>query len=472
MPKSRDSLEFEHRSIEFIPEDERHGRLSGMFTIWFAANTQVTTIVTGAFAILLGLPMLWAITALVIGNVVGAVFMAAHSAQGPKLGIPQMIQSRAQFGYYGAILPLAIVMAMYVGFFAASTVLAGDALTAWTGMSVSTGIGIGAACSAVIAIYGYDLVHRYMRWMSIISGLAFLFLWFRLITTHNVGAVSHGGPLNFGPFLLTVALAATWQITYAPYVADYSRYLPKATPIRVAFWLTYSGSVLGAVWMMIFGCFAAALAKAFDVNPVSFIVHLSPGAYPVFFLIVLLGLVGSNVTNLYGMFMAGTTTFTAILKYRVTRRTRAEWVIVVAIVGALIAIIGSGHFFTNFENLILFLSYFVIPWTAINLVDFYAIRHGQYNIEAIFQPGGEYGRVGWRAVSAYVVAIVVEVPFINSSFYVGPIVSHLGGGDISWIVGVIVAGGLYYSMMRSRRTGESATDRAQVVHREAEQLEG
>jgi NCS1 family nucleobase:cation symporter-1 len=39
----------------------------------------------------------------VLGSVIGALFMAFHSAQGPKLGLPQMIQSRPQFGYYGSL---------------------------------------------------------------------------------------------------------------------------------------------------------------------------------------------------------------------------------------------------------------------------------------------------------------------------------------------------------------------------------
>jgi NCS1 family nucleobase:cation symporter-1 len=47
-------------------------------------------------------------------------------------------------------------------------------------------------------------------------------------------------------------------------------------------------------------------------------------------------------------------------------------------------------------------------------------------------------------MAAYLIAIGVEVPFMNTTFYAGPMVSHLGGGDISWILGLIVASGLYY----------------------------
>jgi len=41
-----------------------------------------------------------------------------------------MIQSRAQFGFYGAIVPLVLVLLMYVGYFAASAILGGAALAA------------------------------------------------------------------------------------------------------------------------------------------------------------------------------------------------------------------------------------------------------------------------------------------------------------------------------------------------------
>src|SRR5690242_19098273 len=90
------TLEVEQRSIDFVPESERHGQPRSLFAVWFASNMQVTALVTGALAVIVGLSLPYALLAVLIGNVVGAVAMALHSAQGPKLGIPQMIQSRAQ----------------------------------------------------------------------------------------------------------------------------------------------------------------------------------------------------------------------------------------------------------------------------------------------------------------------------------------------------------------------------------------
>ena len=106
----------EKRSIDYIPEAERHGRLFSQFTLWMGANLQITAIVTGALAVVLGGDVFWSLIGLLIGQLLGGGVMALHAAQGPKLGLPQMISSRVQFGVYGAAIPIVLVCLMYLGF--------------------------------------------------------------------------------------------------------------------------------------------------------------------------------------------------------------------------------------------------------------------------------------------------------------------------------------------------------------------
>lgn len=143
-------MNIEKRTIEFIPEEERHGSVRNLFSIWFSANMQITTLVTGALAIEFGLSVFWGIVAVLIGNLLGAIFMASHSVQGPKLGIPQMIQSRAQFGVVGAIVPLLIVILMYLGFFASSTVLGAQAVSSAFSIPLNWGIVIVSFIALII----------------------------------------------------------------------------------------------------------------------------------------------------------------------------------------------------------------------------------------------------------------------------------------------------------------------------------
>ena len=92
----------ELRSIDYVPERERHGHVRHLGAIWFVANIGLTSMATGVTALSLGAGLSWTIIATIIGSLFGTFFMAFHSAQGPQLGLPQLVQSRPQFGYRGA----------------------------------------------------------------------------------------------------------------------------------------------------------------------------------------------------------------------------------------------------------------------------------------------------------------------------------------------------------------------------------
>ncbi len=442
----------ERHSIDYIPESERHGSPLSLFTLWFSANMQITTVVTGALAVVLGLPLIWALVAIVVGNILGGIFMALHSAQGPTLGIPQMIQSRAQFGFYGAILPLVLVILMYLGFFASSAVLGGQALSAWTGLAVTPSIIIVSAICTVLAVFGYDMIHRYEGIVSILFLVGFLYLTIRILSGNALGKTLSNTTFSFGTFLLVISIIATWQITYGPYVADYSRYLPRRMSISVPFWWTYGGSVISSIWMMALGAIAVAIAGShFEDNSVRFLVgQAGAGLGAIFYILIILGIIAANVLNLYGIFLTTTTTIAALQRFRSSLSTRLGFVLGAAIVGTTVAVLGQGNFIANYTNFLLLILYFVIPWSAINLVDFYLLRREQYDINSIFDPNGIYGRVNWRAILAYVVAILLELPFISTTLFTGPLVAYLGGADIAWIVGLAAAGILYYALMRTR----------------------
>src|SRR5277367_5262741 len=153
----------EIKTIQPIPLDARHGRARDLFTVWFGSNVHLLTIATGGLAVTaFGLPFVWAVVGLTVGNLVGAVFMALHAAQGPTLGVPQMVQTRGQFGSIGALLVVGIVIIMYVGFLSSNIVLGGQALaTLVPGWSDTLGIVVVGMLGVVATIYGYDLIHAY-----------------------------------------------------------------------------------------------------------------------------------------------------------------------------------------------------------------------------------------------------------------------------------------------------------------------
>src|SRR3954466_12793116 len=118
----------EVRSIDYIPLNERHGKVWSQGPLWFMSNAQIATLIVGTTSFFTGGNLIWSLLAIVAGVVLGTFFMAFHSAQGPQLGLPQMIQSRPQFGYVGALLVWLFAYVQYAGFNVFNTILAGEAL--------------------------------------------------------------------------------------------------------------------------------------------------------------------------------------------------------------------------------------------------------------------------------------------------------------------------------------------------------
>ncbi len=442
----------ERRSIDYIPEAERHGRLYSQFTLWMGANLQITAIVTGALAVVLGGDVFWSLIGLFIGQLFGGAVMALHAAQGPKLGLPQMISSRVQFGVYGAAIPIVLVCLMYLGFTATGTVLSGQAIGQLIGVSDSVGILIFAAVIVLSAVSGYRVIHYIGRIASVLGIIAFIYLFSRVMTLADVGELLQNRHFSWSSFLLAVSLAASWQIAYGPYVADYSRYLPSGTSAVKTFLAAGLGSVIGAQVAMVLGVFVAAMANGqFAGHEVAYVVGLgSTGAVAaLLYFSIAFGKVTISTLNSYGSFMCIATIISGFRGHIEVSRTQ-RLLFVLGIVGAstLVALLGQHSFLAAFKSFILFLLTFFTPWSAVNLVDYYFVTRERYDVPALSNPDGRYGRWNVPGITVYAIGVLVQLPFISTKLYTGPLVEALGGVDISWIIGLVVPGVLYYVVAR------------------------
>jgi len=452
---SRPTTTIELRSIDYIPDAERHGALPSQFTLWLGANLQITAIITGALAVVLGGDVFWSLIALLMGQMLGGAVMALHGAQGPQLGLPQMISSRVQFGVYGAVIPILAVCLMYVGFSATGSVLAGQAVAQLLHMTDSAGI-IGFGCFiVVVTLLGYRVIHLIGRIASVVGVVAFFYMFSRLFATHDVASLLALRHFSLNQFLLAMSLSASWQIAYGPYVADYSRYLPRETSSLGTFIAVWLGSVLGSQISMTFGVLAAALGgNQFEHHEVAYIVGLgATGATAtVLFFCIAFGKVTATTLNAYGSFMSMATIVSGFRRPGLRISIRHRFVYVVAMVGlsVLLALVGRHSFLKSFEAFILFLLAVFTPWSAINLVDYYFFTRSRYDVPALSDPNGRYGRWNAKGIAIYLVGILVQLPFLSSSFYTGPLVATLGGADISWIVGLVVPAALYFTLARAK----------------------
>jgi NCS1 family nucleobase:cation symporter-1 len=445
----------EVRSFDYVPPDERHGQPRQVFYMWFGISATIFSLVTGFVGITLGLSFWWTLLSIVIGNVLGALFMAFHAAQGPQLGIPQMIQSRAQFGYYGAILPLVVTWVMYIAFLAIDIVLAGQGFQAVWPWSLNGWMIVLTIPMLLLAIYGYDFINRYNKYQTWLFVATFLGLTiFMFVHGVPAGGLSHG-TFSLGPFLLSTSIVASYQITYAPYVSDYTRYLPQDAQRKV-FWRTYTATVIACVWLMGLGAAIGVL----NPHASSMLLEIKTLGGPVggaLAILLALGLIAPNSTNVYGGMMTAMSIADNVSdRVRSTRALRIGVCVVVAAIGALVATAGAGAFMTNLENYMTMILYILIPWSVINLTDYYLLRHGQYRTEDFYAKNGSFGRVNVTTMLLYLVAFGIEVPFMNTTVFEGPVARSLSGGDLAWIVGAVVTVPLYVGAAWLRRRYSSS----------------
>src|ERR1700722_13881201 len=104
------------RSVDYVPLVEGDGKVWQLSSVWLAGGAQLGFLAAGVVGISGGLNLAWNTVAIVLGSGLGTFFMAFHSTQGPQLGLPQMIQSRPQFGRRGALLVWGMALVNYVGF--------------------------------------------------------------------------------------------------------------------------------------------------------------------------------------------------------------------------------------------------------------------------------------------------------------------------------------------------------------------
>lgn len=81
-----------------------------------------------------------------------------------------------------------------------------------------------------------------------------------------------------------------------------------------------------------------------------------------------------------------------------------------------------------------------VPWTSINLTDYYFVRRGRYDVEAILDRDGRYGLLSRDGWIAYLAGMIAQALFVSQELATGPLVRFVGGADVSWIVGLVVPG--------------------------------
>jgi NCS1 family nucleobase:cation symporter-1 len=478
-------LPIERRSITFVPESERHGKVSDQGPFWFLSNFHFFAIAIGFVGPSLGLSLTFTIIAGTLGILIGTTFQAFHASQGAELGLPQMIQSRAQFGFRGVIVPLLATFVSLVGYNVVATVIVSYGMTAlWALPRNASAIAL-SLLAAVLAVWGYDWLHRVFRILFWVSLPLFTLLSLAILTGHAGGSAMGAGPgIGTGPgagtmpssftwvaFLTQLVSAASFNVTAAPYVSDYSRYLPTRTPRAAIILQVFWGSALSAIWLIALGAWLAthmgvpdallALKQSGDA--------LLPGLGTVLTLTSIVALVATVGMNAYSAMLTLVTTLDSLRRVDASQHLRIGSIAAIAVLWIGVALSFGGDAITYVNAMLVIMLYCLMPWTAVNLIDYFWLRRGRYSIPDLFSPTGIYGAWGGRGLTAYACGILASIPFfVVPNVYTGPIAARLGGVDIGWLVSLCTASAVYLALSRGFDPAHEAPQGANTARMSAE----
>jgi NCS1 nucleoside transporter family len=393
-------------------------------------------------------------------NALGTIPVAFFSTFGPRFGMRQMILSRFFFGYYG-VKVIAVFNCLACLGWSAVNVIVGAQLIHAVNDSVPgyAGIIIIAACTFLITLFGYKVVHLYEMYSWVPCFIIFLI---------TLGVFAHSGdfyniPMGIGKgeagSVLSFAAAVFGFATgWTSYASDYTCYQPVGTSRTKIFIYVWCGLMFPLCFTEMLGVAIAtatvnnpAFAAAYDKNAVggllAQVLFPSLGTFGKFCLVVLaLSIIGNNCPNIYSL------TFSLqILTHYAQKVPRFLWTLIGTIIYVAIAIPGYSHFETVLQDFMLLIvsvphrttceqpltclqGYWLAVYEGISLPEHFIFKKRQYAPETYDQPGKLPPSIA--AGFAFGFGVLGAVMGMSQVWFVGPIGKLCGlppyGGDIGF----------------------------------------
>ena len=435
---------------EFVPLSDRHGKPIGLFATWMSPNLEFATVFLGVIAVaFLGLSIWQALLAAIVGFGLSSFFHGVLSARGPKMGVPQMIQSRIPFGYRGNILPAGInAIIAGIGWFAVNSVSGALALATLTGLSSQITLLIVVALQILVAYYGHNFLQRFERIAFPFLAIAFIlaFIW----VVPNADPSAAGGDGGIGAWLIVMAIFFGYGAGWNPFASDYTRYLPASVSAKATGWWAGLGVFVSCTLLAFLGMLTATLAWPDGASPTDVFTAPMPGFVAALVLLAIaIGSISANAINLYSGAMS-------LLTLGITWGAQARRVVSVVgfgILGTIVAYLGLSDI-SKYENFLLVIAYWIGPWLGVVFMDM--ILRRTHKVEGFMF---DHKHNPWGGFLAMLLGMVLSIwLFSNQAQYVGLVPAANGNfGDIAFEVGFVISAVLYaiFFKMQKERSDET-----------------
>ncbi|MGY4648230.1 purine-cytosine permease family protein [Mycobacterium sp. URHB0021] len=460
--------------LDFTSEAERGGVPREMFFVFAGVNVAVTNLAVGALGIVLGLSLADVLLVYFLGAFVGSACVGLCVLQGQRTGASVMVNARPAFGFEGARLLAVLLFFTTAGWFGVNSYFGVTAARSIAGQfGVAGGRGTDVVLLVVltillvlVAVYGYRLITKYERVAFIGMGLSLVVIAIGAFA----GGVDWGHPATvYGAerlgaiAVLVTALGIGWGVSWTPFAHDFGRYVRRDAPQRKLFLMASAGMYVGTFCTFsLSAIIATSAASSLDVGKTVEAALPEAVAWPVL-LVMTLGLLPANLVNLF--------VGPAVLKTAGLRLNRLQGVLVTALVGTPIAVVGiyQPEFGSTFKAWMLTLVMWLTPWFVITMTDYFLVHRGHYTETDLVAKNGVAGRFFTPGIVAWVLGLVVSVAFANTPIFASPLMTEfLGGADLSLFAGALVSFAIYYpwALSRKRALARGGTAPTAAVHPE------
>jgi NCS1 nucleoside transporter family len=401
----------EQYGVEPIPRELQQVGWRDLFAINFTFYLNPVMYVLGALAVVAGgLPLPWAIAAMMIGQALAFACLIVVAQPGVDYGLQGQVEMRANLGFWGARIlssPYRVIAAVY--WFAAQA-LAGalgiqaivQAMSGRHHPLVPTALLLGAF-HAVLAVLGFDVMRYVLRVVLPLS----LLLTGVLVALYLASDDERFGlrrafespdqQLTWTGFATFVTVTCGASLTLVTNVADLCRYTPTRHAMRIGLGLS---SVLAVAVTTFVGGYAATATG--DLNPFVAVSDLTSSEALLLVLLVAVVVQGlaANITNVY---TAGLSLVNSVPRLGRLRATMLVAIAAVVLSGFTDVVDHAQRWITHLGNM-------AAPLTGVILADYLFVHRTRLDVTALFDPNGRYRYVnGVNLAALAAVAVGVGV---------------------------------------------------------------
>ena len=404
-----------------------------IFAIWLGAGISIAEFWAGSL-LTPALPLLSAILVIIIGHLIGNIVMALIAIEGQETGVPTMVLSRGALGVKGSILPSSLNYLQLIGWTAIMLIVGARAMDAVFGGYFHVWIVVLGLIITAWAFVSPAMWKKLERVSAVLLLALSVWLTYVTLTHFSLDELLHYTPTGEIGVMLALDLVIAMPLSWAPLIADYTRFNKKR---GAAFWGTFAGYFISSSLFYIIGSLTNAAVG--EADPIGIIASYGIGI-PAMMIIV---------------FSTATTTFldvySAAISYKnIEPKARVRHhIILVGILGILIALLLP---IEKYESFLLLIGGAFVSLTAIMLTDYFAIKKKYDGNELLKENGAYWYKNGYHstAITIWVLGFVFYILLAFEGLFGCsiPVFSEAGTAIGSSIPTFILVCGLYYLTQR------------------------